>query len=37
MFDPLVLQPTQRATMVVFLQKRNHNRLSPRLGTKVMK
>jgi len=37
MFDPLILQSTQSAKMVVFLRKRNHNRLSPRLGTKVKK
>jgi len=37
MFDPLILQPTQSAKMVAFLRKRNHNRLSPRLGTKFKK
>jgi len=37
MFDPLTLQSTQSTLMVVFLRKRNHNQLSPRLGSKVKK
>jgi len=37
MFDPIGLQSMRSAKMVVFLRKRNRNRLSPRLCTRVKK
>ena len=37
MFDQLSLQSTQSMKINVFLRKRSHSRLSPRLCTKVKK